>query len=272
MFSIQEPSNYTVESLNNSLYKLSFPVNVSEAPTGYLYDVATVVVSSNDIDADVAANLSIYQAAATESYNTSQAKHQINIYKSQLAASDYQILKTVEKYIVGAPLPYDAATLLYDREALRGRINQIESLPDATTVLELEKQHKLLALSAACRAAITNGITVNELQYSLNTFDQINISSLALQAQGGSPVPYHANGELCRLYEPAEFLAIVQASIQHITYHTTYYNCLKNYVNSVTSVEALSDIAYGCSLPDEYASTLIAITCAGGASDVEVSS
>ena len=44
-----------------------------------------------------------------------------------------------------------------------------------------------------CQTTITSGINVGENHYSLNTFDQINISTLGLQAQSGTSVPYHAD-------------------------------------------------------------------------------
>jgi hypothetical protein len=35
-------------------------------------------------------------------------------------------------------------------------------------------------------------------------------------------------------------------------YHTTYYNALKAYINSITNLEELSNIEYGMELPEEY--------------------
>jgi len=41
------------------------------------------------------------------------------------------------------------------------------------------------------------------------------------------------------------------------TYHTTYYNALKNYVNSLDDVHQITEIQYGIELPEEYQSDVL---------------
>lgn len=113
-----------------------------------------------------------------------------------------------------------------------------------------------VGLQYVCQTTITSGINVGENHYSLNTFDQINISTLGLQAQGGTSVLYHADGELCRLYTPQEFFPIVQSATAHIMYHTTYFNCLKMQVRNMTNISEICNINYGDTLLPEYATVL----------------
>lgn len=55
----------------------------------------------------------------------------IESYKTQIASSDYKIIKCAEAQILGVEMPYDVASLHVERQALRDKINKIE--------VELEK-------------------------------------------------------------------------------------------------------------------------------------
>lgn len=48
--------------------------------------------------------------------------------KSELAASDYKVMKCYEASLVGIPAPYDVAALTAERQALRDEINRLEKL------------------------------------------------------------------------------------------------------------------------------------------------
>lgn len=45
---------------------------------------------------------------------------------SELASTDYQVLKCYEASLTGAPMPYDVETLIASRQAIRDQINQNE--------------------------------------------------------------------------------------------------------------------------------------------------
>lgn len=49
--------------------------------------------------------------------------------KMQLAESDYKVIKIAECVACSLPLPYDAAQLHQERQALRDRINELEGEP-----------------------------------------------------------------------------------------------------------------------------------------------
>ena len=47
--------------------------------------------------------------------------------KSELQESDYKVIKCAEAMAVGADMPYDVASLHKERQALRDKINKLES-------------------------------------------------------------------------------------------------------------------------------------------------
>ena len=47
--------------------------------------------------------------------------------KSELQESDYKVIKCAEAMAVGAELPYDMTELHNERQALRDKINELES-------------------------------------------------------------------------------------------------------------------------------------------------
>ena len=52
---------------------------------------------------------------------------EIELLKSELQESDYKVIKCAEAMAVGAELPYDVASLHNERQALRDKINELES-------------------------------------------------------------------------------------------------------------------------------------------------
>lgn len=47
--------------------------------------------------------------------------------KSELQESDYKVIKCAEALTTGAEMPYDVASLHNERQALRDKINELES-------------------------------------------------------------------------------------------------------------------------------------------------
>ena len=73
------------------------------------------------------------QESDAEEYKISIDEQQANIQmeierlKSELQESDYKVIKCAEAMAVGAELPYDVASLHKERQALRDKINELES-------------------------------------------------------------------------------------------------------------------------------------------------
>ena len=73
------------------------------------------------------------QESDAEEYKISIDEQQANIQmeierlKSELQESDYKVIKCAEAMAVGAEMPYDVASLHNERQALRDKINELES-------------------------------------------------------------------------------------------------------------------------------------------------
>ena len=58
---------------------------------------------------------------------------EIERMKSELQESDYKVIKCAEALTIGAEMPYDVASLHNERQALRDKINELESEVDDVT-------------------------------------------------------------------------------------------------------------------------------------------
>lgn len=105
---------------------------------------------------------------------------------------------------------------------------------------------KLSELSFLCKRAIENGVDFNGSHYSYPLDAQTNISSAAtLAVQTGLDVPYHADGESCKLFKKDEIVMLYVAQEQNLTHHTTYHNQLKLYTQSLSTAEEINAVKYG---------------------------
>lgn len=160
----------------------------------------------------------------------------------------------VEVEIDGERLYRNAVTgvLLRDEEA-------------AANTLDARRTAKLSELSTACNTAITAGCDVTLTEgttehFSLQETDQINLSTaVAACDQGAAAYPYHADGQLCRLYPAADIVAIGTAATKHKLYHTTYCNHIMTWARRADTVDELQGIAYGAALPEDLAANMEAV-------------
>lgn len=138
---------------------------------------------------------------------------------------------------------------------------QAKTLEDVRSAKEAE-------LSASCNAAIVAGMDVTTSQgtehFSLQETDQINLTT-AYNAvlSGASGYPYHADGELCRMFTAEEITAISSASISHKLYHTTLCNHLLTWARRAETMEELNSITYTAEgLPDDLAANMAQVLAA----------
>ncbi len=136
---------------------------------------------------------------------------------------------------------------------------------DAAQVREAKRQE----VSAACSAAIYAGIDMGEAHYSLTEHDQTELlAQYAAVREGAAAVPYHADGELCRMYPAEEFSALARAATAHVFYCRTYCNHLNAWLRRAGLGE-LEEISYGAALPADLAEHMAAVLAeAGGGGDV----
>lgn len=130
--------------------------------------------------------------------------------------------------------------------------------PDLSVLVEA----KTAELSAACREAIVSGVDVSLSDgsaghFSLEETDQINLTTAfnAVQ-QGATGYPYHADGQLCRVYPADDIIAISNAATAHKLYHTTYCNHMMAWARRAETVEELEGIVYGAELPEDLAANM----------------
>ena len=58
-------------------------------------------------------------------------------------------------------------------------------------------------------------------------------------------VVYHAINQPCRIFSRDDMVKVIKAFSQHTTYHTTYFNAAKQYINSLTDMEKINRFDYG---------------------------
>lgn len=120
---------------------------------------------------------------------------------------------------------------------------------------------KLAEISKTCNTVIENGVDIElgeeSVHFNLDIKDQSNINNLFRVVElGGTEFPYQADGGVCRIYTAAEIVEIYVAAQTLITAQTTYHNELKQYVQSLESIEDVSAVQYGMTLPDPYLSEM----------------
>ena len=152
---------------------------------------------------------------------------------------------------------------LAKREAYNGEYTIVD-VPDDRPLDEI-RADKLEELSAACNAAITAGMDVETTQgtehFALQETDQINLTTALSAIQNGSvSYPYHADGQLCRLFSAKEIQDIAEASIKHKLYHTTLCNHLMTWVRRTKDKKELADIKYSIeNLPQDLKQNMMDI-------------
>lgn len=136
--------------------------------------------------------------------------------------------------------------------------------PNDWNDVEQVRAAKRQEIGVDCSAAIYAGITVGESRYSLTEHDQTEImAQYTTVKEGAAAVPYHADGELCRMYPAEEFAALARAATAHVFYHRTYCNHLNVWI-ARAALDELAGIIYGAALPEDLAASMAAIMAAAG--------
>ena len=108
------------------------------------------------------------------------------------------------------------------------------------------RANKLAEISKSCEAYIYAGTdvtlpdnTIKHFTYTLA--DQSNISEMftAIMA-GATEYPYHADGEICKIYSKEQIVTIYGTLSLFKTEATTYHNSLKAQINAMTDADAIS--------------------------------
>ena len=155
--------------------------------------------------------------------------------------------------------------------------------PTPEELLAAAQAAKRSEISAACERAIYSGVSVTLADgttehFSLTEHDQINMFGKQAQlAAGVEQLEYHADGQPCRYYSAADMQAIIQASVWHVSYHTTYCNALNMWIAGCQTAEEIQGIFYGADVLEEYRNEVLEAyllqieAMAGGSTDETVS-
>ena len=135
--------------------------------------------------------------------------------------------------------------------------------PNEEVTVDYVKTTKIAEMNFVCNKVIENGIDVmlsdgNVYHFSLTTQDQLNLITLqSMIVDGETMIPYHADGELCRYYTVEDISVVMDAATAHKTFHVTYFNSLKVYINALTDMTEIASVQYGMDIPEEYQSDIL---------------
>ena len=132
--------------------------------------------------------------------------------------------------------------------------NKIVDVVATSEPIDKVISQKKAELSAECEKFIVAGVDVGDAHYSLTIEDQANILAWMAVAQTGKAVPYHCDGQPCRVYTADEFMEVANAAVAYKTHHTTYCNLLMRQVEAMTDADEVKAVQYGITqLEGEYA-------------------
>jgi hypothetical protein len=140
---------------------------------------------------------------------------------------------------------------LKEFERLQGLLSSDQEVCADESVLTNVRQSKIRQLSNQCKAFINAGFSVTlsdnkSYCFKLTAEDQLNLMSIEGQLNAGAEtVIYHATNQPCRIFTRDDMLKVIKACRRPITYHTTYFNAAKQYINSLTDIEKINKFSYG---------------------------
>lgn len=118
------------------------------------------------------------------------------------------------------------------------------------------REQKKNEISSICHANILAGVELNGSRFAYDYSDQNNISNMVtLALQTGLGVPYHADGEDCRIFTRDEIVELYVAEETNVTHNTTYNNQMKAYIESLDDAAVINAIQYGQELTGIYKET-----------------
>lgn len=128
-----------------------------------------------------------------------------------------------------------------------------------TPTLDEVKTKKINDLSSICKQKIENGVTINidgqdeHFTYEIESGDQGNIDDLFnLAITTGLSQPYHSSGGGCKLYTVEQISQLYIAVKMLKAKETTYYNQMKQYIDTLEDIETVKSINYGDELTGIY--------------------
>jgi len=130
--------------------------------------------------------------------------------------------------------------------------------PDSDITVEYARKLKTEQMEKYKDNILYEGIDVilpdgTASHFRLRTGDQLYLFRLELMANNGAEkIAYHSDDDLCKYYTREEILSITGQVLPYITYHETYFNSLKYYINHyLDTVADIANVYYGMDIPEE---------------------
>ena len=125
-------------------------------------------------------------------------------------------------------------------------------IEDETPVITVDsiKAEKIAEIKKDCEDYIYAGTDVTYADGTTEHFtytlaDQSNISEMFTAVMAGATeYPYHADGEICKIYTKEQIVTIYGTLSLFKTEATTYHNSLKAQINAMTDIDAISAIKF----------------------------
>ena len=141
---------------------------------------------------------------------------------------------------------YEANLSFAKAEAYNGEV----SVENIFKTVEEAKSAKIAEIKQVCESYIYAGTDVTYADDTTEHFtytlaDQSNISEMFTAIMtGATEYPYHADGEICKIYTKEQIVTIYGTLSLFKTEATTYHNSLKAQINAMTDADAISAIKF----------------------------
>lgn len=169
--------------------------------------------------------------------------------------------KTIYSFMPIAGKDYKVVSIEYITLSEFNRLKNLLNSDNATSVnnlvLRTTRANKILELSTLCKNKITEGFSVrllddNWYNFRLTAEDQLNLMLLENQLNSDSDIfVYHATNQPCKAFEREDIVKVIKAFRKYVTFHTTYFNVAKQYINSLTDIVKINEFNYGNDIPYE---------------------
>lgn len=151
----------------------------------------------------------------------------------------------IPEYIV-VPDTFPFVSIEVDGQTVTSMTAGIIPSPDLSDI----KSTKIAEIKKSCEDYIYAGTDVTYTDDTTEHFtytlaDQSNISEMFTAVMAGATeYPYHADGEICKIYTKEQIVTIYGTLSLFKTEATTYHNSLKAQINAMTDADAILAIKF----------------------------
>ena len=144
--------------------------------------------------------------------------------------------------------------------SIEAEIPDFDQVEPYKPTLDEIKALKISELSKICNQSIVYGVDIEingkTEHFSYAEEDQTNIKEMFdIVMQTNKPMYYHSDNEGCKLYSVEQIINLYIAEVTNKMHHTTYFNQIKMYIESLNDADVIYSIVYGFELRDEFLET-----------------